>query len=157
RRGHPGRRLRPPARRHPPPRQRSTGLRQGRPRRLVLAGAPENPETCAELLLRALKFLLRWQQPSDARTARWQDRLRPDGGAEGEHGLDDSAARAWAEALPADLTARLDERGEATWQRLRAQADTCLPGGPNALPAETVRAYGPVVVELLARITGPGA
>lgn len=131
--------------------------RGGGPRRLVLAGAPENPENCAELLLRALKFLLRWQGPCDARAAWRQDRLRPGTGAEGEHGLDDSAVRAWAEALPADLAARLDERGEAAWQRLREQADTCLPGGPNALPAETVRDYGPVVVELLARITGPGA
>ncbi|MCX4860758.1 hypothetical protein [Streptomyces canus] len=127
------------------------------PRRLVLAGEPEDPETCAELLLRALKFLLRWQRPGDDRAARRQGRPLLDCGAEEEHGLDDSAVRAWADALPADLVARLDERGEAAWRRLRAQADACLPGGPGTIPAESVRGYGPVVAELLARITGPGA
>ncbi|MFF7211681.1 hypothetical protein ACFZAU_14285 [Streptomyces sp. NPDC008238] len=127
------------------------------PRRLVLAGAPEDPETCAELLLRALKFLLRWQRPGDERTARRQGGPLLDRGAEEEHGLDDSAVRAWAVSLPADLVARLDERGEFAWERLREQAGTCLPGGSDSLPAESVRAYGPVVAELLARITGPGA
>ncbi|MFD8077327.1 hypothetical protein ACFV3E_32275 [Streptomyces sp. NPDC059718] len=131
--------------------------RGGGPRQLVPAGVPESPETCAELLLRALKFLLRWQQPGDDRAVRRQNGPRPDSGAEEEHGLDDSAVRAWARTLPANLVARLDERGEAAWQRLRAQADTCLPRPPHTLPAESLRAYGPVVVELLARITGPGA
>ena len=127
------------------------------PHRLVPAGAPENPETCAELLLRALKFLLRWRQPGDYRAAQRQNRTRPDSRVNEENTLDDSAVQAWAQALPSDLVARLDERGEAVWQRLRARADTCLPGGPNTLPAESVRHYGPVAVELLARITRPGA
>ncbi|MEV6107109.1 hypothetical protein AB0M28_20685 [Streptomyces sp. NPDC051940] len=131
------------------------------PRRLVLAGEPQDPEICAELLLRALKFRVRWQQPGDgpsehALGGRPEGKPRPQASPGGQRGLDDSAVRAWAQALPADLAARLDERGEAAWRRLRAQADTCLPDGPDTVSAESVHAYGAVAVELLARIAGTG-
>ncbi|WP_406320775.1 hypothetical protein [Streptomyces sp. NBC_01637] len=115
---------------------------RGGSRRLVPAGLPDDPETCAAVLLRSLKFRLRWE---------------PDGGGPGRAGvLDDTALRDWAAALPEDLVARLDDGGGAVWQRLRALAATCLPpGGPSPALSQVVREYGAATAALVGRLTGP--
>jgi poly(A) polymerase len=115
---------------------------RGGSRCLVPAGAPDDPETCAAVLLRALKFRLRWD-PAD-------------GGRGGTRGLDDTALRDWAAALPEDLAARLDERGDAAWRRTHALAATCLPAWPPPALAEVVRGYGTAATVLVNRLTGGG-
>ncbi|MER8047188.1 hypothetical protein [Streptomyces sp. NPDC094032] len=98
-------------------------------RRLVPVDTSADPLAQAEVLLRALKFLLRW-----------------DGLA-----LDDGPLRAWALALPDDLPDRLDRRGGATWHRLAGLWAQCVPDpGSPALEA-AVRRLGPVAVRLRAR------
>ncbi|MFH8760332.1 hypothetical protein [Streptomyces atroolivaceus] len=109
---------------------------------LVPAGAPDDPETCAAVLLRGLKFRLRWASAASGR-----------GGARGPN---DTALRDWATALPEDLTAQLDERGEAAWRRVHAVADTCLPATPSLHLTEVVRGYGTAAAALVDRLTGGG-
>lgn len=104
-----------------------------RPLRLALPGTPERPDVCAELLLRAAKFRIRW----DARA-----------------GLDDTALGAWAADLPADLAARLDGGPEGL-PRLAGLWEAWVPGGPTAAQAESLRAYGPAMSGLLDRLAAP--
>ncbi|WP_222723504.1 hypothetical protein, partial [Streptomyces sp. adm13(2018)] len=105
--------------------------------RLDPPGRPTEPVTCAELLLRAAKFLIRWE-------------TRP--------GLDPTALRAWAVELPADLPARIDalDGSPDEWLRLATLWEAWVPGGPTAAQAESLRAYGPAVSGLLDRLSTPG-
>ncbi|MFE5941867.1 hypothetical protein [Streptomyces sp. NPDC056480] len=106
------------------------------PLRLAPPGRPAGPVTCAELLLRATKFLIRWE-------------TRP--------GLDTTALRAWAAELPADLCARIDalDGGPDEWLRLATLWESWVPGGPTAAQAESVRGYGPAASGLLDRLSTP--
>ncbi|WP_329167199.1 hypothetical protein OHB49_43965 (plasmid) [Streptomyces sp. NBC_01717] len=115
---------------------------QGGSRRLVPAGFPDNPETCAAVVLRSLKFRLRWD---------------PDGGGPDRVSvLDDTALRDWAAALPEDLVARLDDGGDAVWRRLRALAATCLPPGkPSPALSQAIEEYGAAAAAVVSRLTGP--
>ncbi|MGW2304914.1 hypothetical protein [Streptomyces sp. NPDC001809] len=108
----------------------------GRLLRLDPPGRPTDPVTCAELLLRAAKFLIRWE----TRT-----------------GLDPTALRAWAVELPADLPARIDalDGSPDEWLRLTTLWEAWVPGGPTAAQAETLRAYGPAASGLLDRLSTP--
>ncbi|WNI26172.1 hypothetical protein [Streptomyces sp. ITFR-16] len=114
----------------------------GGSRRLVPAGLPDDPETCAAVLPRSLKFRLRWD---------------PDGDGPGRvAALDDTALRGWATALPEDLVARLDDRGDAVWRRLRELAAACLPpGGLTPALSAVVREYGRPAAALVGRLAGP--
>ncbi|MER7725955.1 hypothetical protein [Streptomyces sp. NPDC096323] len=101
--------------------------------RLVLPDSPARPDVCAELLLRAAKFLIRWE-------------TRP--------GLDTTALRSWAAHLPSDLAARLDT-GPAGSSRLAALWGECVPGGPTAAQTHMLRGYGPAMCGLLDRLVAP--
>ncbi|OEJ28811.1 hypothetical protein BGM19_01890 [Streptomyces agglomeratus] len=101
--------------------------------RLALPESPAHPDVCAELLLRAAKFLIRWE-------------TRP--------GLDTTALRAWAAYLPSDLAARLDA-GPAGLTRLAALWGEWIPGGPTAAQMEMLRGYGPAMSGLLDRLAAP--
>ncbi|MFE7597839.1 hypothetical protein [Streptomyces sp. NPDC057494] len=95
-------------------------------RRLVPANTSADPLVCAEVLLRGLKFRLRW----------------------GTRDLDDEPLRAWALALPPDLLRPL---GEDAWQRLAGLWNQCVPDPMAPALGETVHRLGPVAVELRAR------
>ncbi|MCT9138214.1 nucleotidyltransferase family protein [Streptomyces violarus] len=103
--------------------------------RLVPATTSADPLVRAEVLLRGLKFLLRWH----------------------DRELDDEPLRAWARALPPDLPAQLDRRGERTWDRLRSLRAQCVsdPRAPDV--RETVRGFGTVASEILTRCDGAGS
>ncbi|MGX1632506.1 hypothetical protein ACWGUL_00380 [Streptomyces albidoflavus] len=101
--------------------------------RLALPESPAHPDVCAELLLRAAKFLIRWE-------------TRP--------GLDTTALRAWAAYLPSNLAARLDA-SPAGLPRLAALWGECIPGGPTAAQMELLRGYGPAMSGLLDRLDAP--
>ncbi|MFG3013011.1 hypothetical protein ACGFZB_21590 [Streptomyces cinerochromogenes] len=105
--------------------------RQG-PLRLVPALASTDPLARAEVLLRGLKFLLRWHR-------------RP-----GEP--DDEPLRAWARALPADLLDRIDARGPDTWHHLAALWEQCVPDPTAPAVAEAVQRLGTVASRLHARL-----
>ncbi|MFJ6575387.1 hypothetical protein ACIQMY_05410 [Streptomyces sp. NPDC091368] len=104
--------------------------------RLVPPGRPEDPVTCAELLLRAAKFLIRWE-------------TRP--------GLDTDGLLAWVRELPADLPARIDARdtGPDEWLRLATLWEAWVPGGPTTAQGESLRAFGPAASGLLDRLSAP--
>ncbi len=103
------------------------------PFRLTLPESPAHPDKCAELLLRAAKFLIRWETRTN---------------------LDTTALRAWAASLPSDLSARLDD-GPAGWPRLAALWGDWIPDGPTATQMETLRGYGPAMSGLLDRLAAP--
>ncbi|MFI9122549.1 hypothetical protein ACIGW0_24710 [Streptomyces bikiniensis] len=100
------------------------------PLRIALPESPTRPDVCAELLLRAAKFLIRWE-------------ARP--------GLDTAALRSWAAGLPADLAVRLDG-GPEGWSRLAELWKAWVPGGPTAAQAKSLRDYGPAMSGLLDRL-----
>ncbi|MFJ7990047.1 hypothetical protein [Streptomyces sp. NPDC096351] len=106
----------------------------GRLLRLVPPGRPEDPVTCAELLLRAAKFLIRWE-------------TRP--------GLETTGLRDWVLQLPADLPARIDalDAGPDEWLRLATLWEAWVPGGPTAAQGESLRAFGPAASRLLDRLS----
>ncbi|MER8009624.1 hypothetical protein [Streptomyces sp. NPDC094149] len=100
-------------------------------RRLVPALASEDPVASAEVLLRGVKFLLRW-------------RGRPGG-------LDDEPLRAWSLALPADLPDRIDACAPEAWHHLRALQEQCVPRPASPAVLETVHRLGSVAVRVYAR------
>ncbi|WP_433455352.1 hypothetical protein ACQPXS_45605 [Streptomyces sp. CA-142005] len=100
-------------------------------RRLVPALVSQDPMASAEVLLRGVKFLLRWQ------------------GHPG--GLDDEPLRAWALALPDDLPDRIDACGPEAWHHLRALLEQCLPHPASPAVLETVHRLGGVAVRVYAR------
>ena len=104
-------------------------------RRMVPVTTSADPLVCAEVLLRGLKFLLRWQGRD----------------------LDDGPLRAWARALPPDLPAQLDRRGEQAWDRLRGLRAQCVPDPRAPVVRETVRQFGTVAAEILTRCDEDGS
>lgn len=98
-------------------------------RRLVPANTSADPLVRAEVLLRGLKFRLRWSTEE----------------------VDDEPLRAWARALPSDLLSSLDE---GAWDRLAGLWIQCVPDPGAPALGETVHRLGPVAVELRARCDG---
>jgi hypothetical protein len=107
---------------------------QGR-RRLVPATTSTDPLVCAEVLLRGLKFRLRWAARD----------------------LDDGPLRDWARALPPDLVTQLDRRGEEAWHRLERLWAQCVPHPTAPDLKETTRGLGTVATELATRCDRAGA
>ncbi|MEW2403028.1 hypothetical protein [Streptomyces sp. NPDC046862] len=104
---------------------------QGR-RRLVPVNASADPLVRAEVLLRGLKFRLRW---------RTRD-------------LEEEPLCAWTQSLPADLLTQLDQRGEEAWHRLRRLWAQCVPDPTAPDVTETLSRLGTVATELGARCEG---
>ncbi|MBB4984788.1 hypothetical protein [Streptomyces nymphaeiformis] len=98
-------------------------------RRLVPVNASADPLVRAEVLLRGVKFRMRWDGPD----------------------LDDGPLRAWALALPHDLLDRLDRRGEEAWHRLAGLWAQCVPDPMSPALGEAVRRLGTVAAQLHAR------
>ncbi|WP_328351728.1 hypothetical protein OG800_07880 [Streptomyces sp. NBC_00445] len=101
-------------------------------RRLVPVNTSTDPLVRAEVLLRGLKFLLRWHT----------------------HDLDEEPLRVWTQSLPADLLTQLDQRGEETWHRLRMLWSQCVPDATAPEVTETLRRLGTVATQLAARCEG---
>jgi poly(A) polymerase len=91
--------------------------------------ASTDPLVRAEVLLRGVKFRMRWDGPD----------------------LDDGPLRAWALALPHDLLDRLDRRGEEAWHRLAGLWAQCVPDPMSPALGEAVRRLGTVAAQLHAR------
>ncbi|MFD8272188.1 hypothetical protein [Streptomyces flaveolus] len=103
-------------------------------RRLVPVNTSTDPLVRAEVLLRGVKFRLRWD----------------------ERDLDDGPLCAWALALPDDLLDRLDRLGEETWHRLAGLWAQCVPDPMSPALKETIRRLGPVAAQLHARCEQAG-
>ncbi|MFE7512340.1 hypothetical protein ACFU8I_14165 [Streptomyces sp. NPDC057540] len=103
-------------------------------RRLVPVNSSTDPLVCAEVLLRGVKFRLRWD----------------------DRALDDGPLCAWALALPDDLLDRLDRRGEETWHRLAGLWAQCVPDPTSPALKETIRRLGTVAAQLHARCERAG-
>ncbi|MEU6932505.1 hypothetical protein [Streptomyces sp. NPDC046374] len=95
-------------------------------RRIVPANTSADPLVRAEVLLRGLKFRLRWDSAD----------------------VDDEPLRAWARALPADLLSSLDEEA---WHRLATLWTQCVADAGAPAVGEAVQRLGPVAVALRAR------
>ncbi|WP_446038370.1 hypothetical protein [Streptomyces sp. SID1121] len=106
------------------------------PRRKLVPVDPSaatEPLTQAAVVLRALKFLLRWA-PDDR--------------------LDTEELTAWAAGLPQDLTDRVTGHGTAAWAELRALHGECVAGAGADRQLEAVRPLGPGAEGLVRALLG---
>ncbi|MGW1893380.1 hypothetical protein ACWCP6_24500 [Streptomyces sp. NPDC002004] len=96
--------------------------------RLMAVETPQAPLVHAALVLRALKFLLRWL-PEDR-----VDRA----------GLDD-----WTDRLPADLADRVGAQGDEAWTEVSGLHAECVADVPADRQLDAVRLLGPAAEGLL--------
>ncbi|MGW3340589.1 hypothetical protein ACWDCL_24280 [Streptomyces sp. NPDC001009] len=105
-------------------------------RSLTPANRSSDPVVRSELVLRAVKFLVRWE-------------------AEGP--VDIRELCAWTAEFPDDLVGEVRERGDAAWQRLCALHDECLGNTPAEPQSAAAHSLGTGVERLFEALLGSRA
>ncbi|MGW4464749.1 hypothetical protein [Micromonospora sp. NPDC004704] len=98
--------------------------------RLICCRVSDNPRKTAAVIIRAIKFVVRWEGEGRA--------------------VDLSRLAAWSSALPPGLWSQLDA---TTWHAIRQDRNEYLPGVEPQRQLEVAARLGPHAIDLIARLS----